>query len=416
MKTQNVVAIFGYNNSRIYDVNKIKDLVAKQCNAEILLIKESIDRQDLEVTPYCLDHRPEDPNISENLKSYLKEKSLNLVGCLPFSDKGVVGGAFAAKNLDLFGDDETSSFAMLDKSAFRQLEAAIQIDPTIYKKPFFELAHSASEIYSVLKTKGSFFIKPKAEGNSRGCMKIETEDDIARWLLENSACLNGGVICEEILSNENEYSFDGVAGAYWITQKFTTKGAYRAEYQHIIPAPLSKSVAEKVHSTLTPLLQKLGSRGGAFHHEFFLLNDGRVASVEPNRRPAGMWIWDLAAWAFDGYNPWVRWIDRCTNKPSNSTPLESTCFAGVRGVIANQSGCLSFINREKIEKELAERFGKENLKISFLKFENAQVRGIPRDNSDFLAFIALKNNVYEELVANLEIANGIFLKNIEVMS
>ena len=65
---------------------------------------------------------------------------------------------------------------------------------------------------------------------------------------------------------------------------------------------------------------------------------------------------------------------------------------------------------------MAERFGKENLKISFLKFENAQVRGIPRDNSDFLAFIALKNNVYEELVANLEIANGIFLKNIEVMS
>lgn len=414
MKNTKVVAIFGYNNTRIYDVKKIKDIILSRCNAVVLLVKESIEAQDLEVTPFCFDYRPEDPNVTEKLKAYLNENSLELIGCLPFSDKGVVGAAHAAKEFQLFGDDHISSFAMLDKNLFRELESRISIDETTYKKPFFQVVHTADEVIKMFEVKGSFFIKPTAEGNSRGCMKIETHADIEQWLKESSSCLRTGVICEEILSNDNEFSFDGVDNNYWITQKFTTTGAYRAEYQHIIPAPFDQKETKRLHGILRPLLGQLGSKGGAFHHEFFLLNDQRVASVEPNRRPAGMWLWDLASWAFDGFNPWVRWVDRCTQTETETIDLTHKYFAGVRGVISKTSGNLSLIMKEAIEKELSEVFGPDNFRLSFLKNENASVRSVPRDNSDFLALIAIRNENYENLVSNLELANNIFIKNVEI--
>jgi hypothetical protein len=400
MKKQKVVAIFGYNNTRIYDVKKIKDLIQKRCDAEVLLIKESVEAQDLEVTHFCFDHRPDDPNITDELKVYLDNNLLELIGCLPFSDKGVVGAAHVAKQFNLFGDDPNSSFAMLDKNLFRELELQIPINETVYKKPFFHVVHFADEIFNLFALKGAFFIKPRAEGNSRGCMKIESLADIIQWLDDNSQCLKSGVICEEILSNNNEFSFDGIDNNYWITQKFTTSGAYRAEYQQIVPAPFNEIETKRIHGILKPLLGHLGSNGGAFHHEFFLLEDQRVASVEPNRRPAGMWIWDLASWAFEGFNPWIRWVDRCTQTETEKIELTPKYFAGVRGVISAENGCLSEIKRENIEKELCTLFGPDNYRLSFLKSENSLVRSIPRDNSDFLAMIAIRNQNYEKLLEN----------------
>lgn len=414
MKNKKIMAVFGYNNSRIYDVMKIKTLVKEKHDAEILLVKEAINLQDREVTPYCLDYAPEDPQVIDSLLSYLKENNLDLIGCLPFSDKGVIGASHVSAKLGLFGDDPLSSYAMLDKKLFRELEAEIDLSDSVYKKPFFYTLHSEDEIFNLLSRKGPFFIKPTAEGNSRGCMKIESSNDIKHWLKENSSSLKQGAICEELLGNNNEFSFDGVAGHYWITEKFTTSGSYRAEYQQIVPAPFSESKNIQLYETLEPLLSQLGSRGGAFHHEFFLMQDDRIASVEPNRRPAGMWIWDLATWAFEAIDPWSCWIDRCANIQSDKTVLKKKFFAGVRGVISNKNGRLTNLNKEKIKNQLDKNFGAENLRISFLKENESSVRSIPRDNSDFLAFIALRDPNYQALCKNLDLAQNIFLENLEV--
>lgn len=416
MKMRKAVAVFGYNNTRIYDLIKIRKLARERLDAEILLIKEGITQADLDAVPYCLDHQPEDPASAPLLVNFLATHALEIVGCLALADKGVIGAAHAAKSFGLPGDDCESSFAMLDKKAFRQLEASLPIKEASYKKPFFLLAHSESEVREVLESKGTFFLKPVAEGNSRGCMKIESPADLERWLEENRPSLKTGVICEELLSESDEYSFDGVAGAYWITKKFTTSGSFRAEYQHVVPAPFAPEKTNSIHQVLEPLLRSLGSNGGAFHHEFFMLKDERLASVEPNRRPAGMWIWDLAAWAFEGFDPWTLWMDWCAGVRTESVNLKATNFAGVRAVISRHNGILSTVAKEKIEALLKGRFGEKNVRLSFLKAENSLVRAEPRDNSDFLGFIALKHRNYEVLLQNLEEANLIFLENTEVKS
>jgi hypothetical protein len=411
---KNVMAVFGYNNTRLYDVLKIRELVSTRLGAELLLVKEGITDADLAVTPYCLDYRPEDPGVAYALETYLDENGLNLRGCLPFSDKGVVGGAYAAAHFGLFGDDCASAPAMLDKSLFRKLERGITVDSEVYKKPFFEVVHGESELRRVWEEKGAFFIKPTSEGNSRGCMKIADSTDLDRWLVENPSALAGGVICEELLSLDEEYSFDGVDGLYWITKKFTTTGAYRAEYQHIIPAPFAEERKAGIHRVLEPVLRALGTNGGAFHHEFFLLPDGRVASVEPNRRPAGMWLWDLAEYAFPAFSPWTRWIDRCAGLQVSPVDLVANGHVGVRGVISDRTGTLTSLRKEAIEATLSREFGDRLLRISFLKADGSAVRAEARDNADFLGFVAIRNTSYDGLLRDLERAEKIFLAEMEV--
>ena len=417
MTTQAAVAIFGYNNTRLYDVKMLQALVHSRLGAELLLIKQDITLTDLEVTPHCFDHAPEDPDIVAPLRAYLADKQLGLIACLPFSDKGVIGAAHVARAFGLVGDEVDSAPAMLDKAAFRRLEAGLTGLPASYKRPFFHEAHTVQELRDRLDSEGAYFIKPKAEGNSRGCMKITGPIDLERWLQENAAVLPNGVILEEILSDDREYSFDGVAGRYWITEKFTTRGAYRAEYQHIMPAPLSPAATDGIHAVLEPLLRRLGSRRGAFHHEFFRLADGRIASVEPNRRPAGMWLWDLAGLAFAGFRPWELWVDHCAGRMEapTSRPL-ATCFAGVRAVIVPSDGTLVVADERAIEAALRKRFGSHLAQVSLLKRPGDRLRCQPRDNSDFVAFIAMTSPDYQHLRDHLDAAHDLVLAHLEVQS
>jgi len=403
------IAVFGYNNTRIDDVKQIREIALRCWNAQVLLIKEGISPIDRDVTPYCLDHKPEDPYITPTLKSYLNAHDLELIGCLPFSDKGVIGAAHVSKAFNLFGDDTDTAEAMLHKGLFRQLEAQIELDETAYKKPFYKIVFSAEELEGTFRDKGTYFIKPLTEGNSRGCMTIDSAEAIQTWLSEND--IEKGAICEELLARDNEYTFDGVDGSYWIGEKFTTKGPYRAEYQHIMPAPLGASQRQQVHQTLEPLLQKLGSNGGAFHHEFFILEDGRIASVEPNRRPAGMWWWDVAAKTFKDFTSWQRWVDLCVSGRHKPQALEAKRFGGIRGVISRTDGRLTSVNRRAIETELKQHFGASCFRFAFTKEHGAQVTSTPRDNSGFIACLAMWDPSYQQLLKNLSLAEEIILSN-----
>lgn len=415
---RNAIAIFGYNNTRIYDVKKIKSLIHQYFQAEVILVKDGITDEDFSVTPYCLDVKLETTISEEKINSFLSNHHLQLIGCLPFSDKGVISGSFVAKNLSLFADDFKTSFAMLDKNKFRELEEGFSTNEKLYKKPFFIQVRSENELYHVLEKHGSFFIKPTSEGNSRGCMKITSLNDLQHWLKDNDSLLNKGVICEEILSDLNEYSFDGVGGKYWITKKYTTQGSYRAEYQHIVPAPLSIDQKNMILQNMRSLLPHLGSRGGAFHHEFFLFNDGRIASVEPNRRPAGMWIWDLAQNSFKKFDPWMRWVEQVVSNHEvdfdTMTLMDHDLYTGVRGVIAPKSGKLLSLQFNAIENDLKKEFGDDYHQFSFLKKVGDYIRHNPKDNSDFLALVSLQHQDWQKLEINLEKAEKLILKHLEI--
>jgi hypothetical protein len=122
IKPQKAIAVFGYNNSRIYDVERIKDLAAKEKNAVLILVKQGITSLDLVVTPFCLDADPTQVDLADSLQSFAVKNNLIIIGCLPFSDKGVVGASYAAQQLGLFHDEVETSHAMVDKNQFRKLE------------------------------------------------------------------------------------------------------------------------------------------------------------------------------------------------------------------------------------------------------------------------------------------------------
>lgn len=410
-----IVAIFGYNNTRSYDVLKIREICARELNAEVLLIKEGLTPEDRALTSYALDASPDSQTIAELLKPYLERYGLALFGCLPFSDKGVVGAAHCAQAFGLPGDSVRTAEAMLNKSTFRELEASLDLDPAVYRTPTFKAVYSLQDAQNFFNVHGAFFIKPTSEGNSRGCRVITSLADISDWSNQNPNAFRLGAICEEILNVGNEYSFDGVDGHYWITEKLTTSGSFRAEYQHIVPAPLPPDVYRRTHDTLRTLISKLGSKGGAFHHEFFLLEDGRIASVEPNRRPAGMWIWDLAA-ATLGFDPWTRWIRLCTGMNQQSLPKSESIglHSGVRAVIAPADGRVSAFDETAIRSKMERRFGSDGYRLAILKSVGAQVRKTPRDNSDFVAFVALTNLPYAELRTGLAEAEDTVLHGLEI--
>jgi hypothetical protein len=99
-----------------------------------------------------------------------------------------------------------------------------------------------------------------------------------------------------------------VAGSTWITEKTTTEGAYRAEIQQVVPAPLSAEVQARLMAAGQHMAALVSANNGAWHNEVFLGSDHLTSAVETNMRPGGMHIWDLAREAFIDFDPWERWV------------------------------------------------------------------------------------------------------------
>jgi hypothetical protein len=69
-----------------------------------------------------------------------------------------------------------------------------------------------------------------------------------------------------------------------------------------------------------------------------------------------------------------------------------------------------------IETELSRRFGNNEFRLSVLKSRGDVVRSEPRDNSDFLAFVALRDRDPERLQSMLVDAEHIVLSGMVVRS
>lgn len=143
-----------------------------------------------------------------------------------------------------------------------------------------------------------------------------------------------------MIQNAREYSWDYVAGSTWITEKTTTDGAYRAEIQQVVPAPLAADAQARLMAAGRHMAGLVSQDNGAWHNEVFHRANHRTSAVETNMRPGGMHIWDLARKAFIDFDPWERWVRWAVEgQVANHDPVPRG-YCGIRLLRASTGGIL----------------------------------------------------------------------------
>ncbi|WP_296619966.1 hypothetical protein [Marivirga sp.] len=407
MNLQNAVLILGYNNTRINDVKRIRETARNTLNAATILCKKSPTVEDKNTADFVIDValNSDQKNI-DNIMNAIKDISINVVAVLPFSDPGTQLGSKLALHLGLRGPDVNKVNTALDKYAYRQAEKNAQGYPRGYKPIFAEKIDSFEQLCAIHKQlNGKTFLKPTSEGNSRGCMNLSHVHSLENAWSEVRKYISSGVVAEELVSNSEEYSWDHVAGFSWVTEKKTTQNQYRAEIQQIVPAPLSDVETSLITNAGTFMSELAGSNHGACHNEVFYSEKCQsVQAVEPNLRPAGMRIWDLAALAYENFEPWKEWLlwtSQNNRQESFLNTLNQKCYAGLRMITAVKEGILQNIPEINLNTLSTEQV--ELIEIVWTKKPENSVTTVIKDNSDFIGYIIATSKDYDALSSFLDI-------------
>ncbi|MDO8527527.1 MAG: hypothetical protein Q7T03_07570 [Deltaproteobacteria bacterium] len=414
-----VFLILGYNNTRIDDVQKIRDKANAHFGASVVLCKPTPTAEDQKAVDDIIDV-PLSASF-ENVGVIMRacnEKNLKIIGVLPFSDPGTQLGALVAKELNLPGADPERVSAAFNKFHFRQQESKCHFLPHFYHPIQATRIETKMELHHWMHTmKGEAFLKPMQEGNSRGCTLVQGANDIDRAWEEVSPYANGGIMLEENISGAQEYSFDRVANYSWITEKETTQNEYRAEIQQIVPTSVPENVLSQFLQAGKVAADLSGSNGGACHNEFFWMKEAqKIAIVEPNLRPAGMRIWDLAGLAFENFDPWNLWLSWASGKEhSTPQPWNLKFYAGIRMILSPANGIISKLpNSETILQEL-KKSCPEVVEIFWSKSIGAKVQKIPSDNAGFIGHVIAKSTDPQNLKSSLKNICEIISNQVEVL-
>ncbi|PTR22706.1 acetyl-CoA carboxylase biotin carboxylase subunit family protein [Pseudomonas sp. GV085] len=402
MNTTSCVVVVGYNGSRVHDVQKLRDLCKSLYNARLILLVEQIQPQDDQVADHVCSTSLAEKDVPASLElvvGCLNADCWELIGVLPFSDRGVLLGAALANHFGLPGITPAEARAGLDKQIFRQLEATATAAPEDYRPIVSTRIESLPELRQrVIELGGKAFIKPACEGASRGCRVIRHPSECDEAWQALKPYREGGILLEELIQNAREYSWDYVAGSTWITEKTTTDGAYRAEIQQVVPAHLAADAQARLMAAGRHMAGLVSQDNGAWHNEVFHRANHRTSAVETNMRPGGMHIWDLARKAFIDFDPWERWVRWAVEGYiANHDPVPRG-YCGIRLLRANTGGILRDVpdiqalarslNIELVEAVLTKRIGDS-------------VSALVKDNFSFIGHIVLFNEQYERLSLDL---------------
>lgn len=402
MNTTSCVVVVGYNGSRVHDVQKLRDLCKSLYNARLILLVEQIQPQDDQVADHVCSTSLAEKDVPASLElvvGCLNADRWKLIGVLPFSDRGVLLGAALASHFGLPGITPAEARAGLDKQIFRQLEATATEAPEDYRPILSTRIESLAELRQrVIEMGGKAFIKPACEGASRGCRVIRHPSECDEAWQALKPYREGGIVLEELIQNAREYSWDYVAGSTWITEKTTTDGAYRAEIQQVVPAPLAADAQARLMAAGRHMAGLVSQDNGAWHNEVFHRANHRTSAVETNMRPGGMHIWDLARKAFIDFDPWERWVRWAVEgQVANHDPVPRG-YCGIRLLRASTGGILRdapdipslarSLNIELVEAVLTKRIGDS-------------VSALVKDNFSFIGHIVLFNERYEDLSVDL---------------
>jgi hypothetical protein len=394
--------VVGYNGSRVHDIPKLRELCKSRYNARLILLVEQIQPFDEQVADHVCSTSLAEKDVAASLElvvGCLNADRWKLIGVLPFSDRGVLLGAALASHFGLPGITPAEARAGLDKQIFRQLEAAASTSPDDYRPVLSVRIESLPELRQrVIELGGKAFIKPACEGASRGCRVIRhpTECDEAWQALKPYR--EGGIVLEELIQNAREYSWDYVAGSTWITEKTTTEGAYRAEIQQVVPAPLAADAQARLMAAGRHMAGLVAQDNGAWHNEVFHRANHRTSAVETNMRPGGMHIWDLARQAFVDFNPWERWVRWAVEGQVDSQDPVPRGYCGIRLLRASAGGLLRDVPDIQA---LARSLGIELVEAVLSKRIGDSVTALVKDNFSFIGHIMLFNEDYERLSHDL---------------
>jgi hypothetical protein len=395
--------VVGYNNVRIYDVAKIRVEAQKYFDAKVVLITEKKTHFDEQFADLVIETTLEVTQLAASsslIHQNLAIESLSPIGILPFSDRGVPLGALLAQQNALPGALPEQAKAGLDKQIFRQLDAGASFHPVGYQKVTCEPVASLAELKTLVGALGGkAFIKPAKEGNSRGCQVIENIDQCEVIWASLAPYREAGIVVESLIENAREFSWDCVAGKQWITEKYTTEGHYRAEYQQVVPACLTPENEILLRSAGEHMRQLVSPLNGAWHNEIFLL-PGATAAVETNMRPAGMHIWDLATLSFDNFNPWLLWLRWAAEGKYAAEPLKQNYYSGIRMLRARASGTLQKL--PDVE-QLARQAGIVLHEVSFSAKTGDTLNAEIKTNADFIGYIILRSRSHEQLLNSLSV-------------
>jgi hypothetical protein len=394
--------VVGYNGNRVHDIHKLRDLCKKLYNARLILLVEKIQPGDDQVADHVCSTSLAAQDVAASLElvaGCLNADSWKLIGVLPFSDRGVLLGAALATHYGLPGITPGEARAGLDKQIFRRLEAAAGTSPDDYRPVFSTRIESLAELRQrVVELGGRAFIKPACEGASRGCRVIHHPSECDEAWLALKPYREGGIVLEELIQNAREYSWDYVAGSTWVTEKTTTEGAYRAEIQQVVPAPLAADVEVRLAAAGRHMSGLVSLDNGAYHNEIFLRSDGRTSAVETNMRPGGMHIWDLARLAFVDFDPWERWVRWAVEGKTEHLDPVARGYCGIRLLRAPAGGLLR--GAPDIEL-LARELNIELVEAVYAKRVGDSVTALVQDNTSFIGHIVLFCEDYQQLSANL---------------
>ena len=289
--------------------------------------------------------------------------------------------------------------AGLDKQIFRKLEAAASTSPEDYRPVFSTRIESLPNCVSESSNWAArAFIKPACEGASRGCRVIHHPSECDEAWQALKPYREGGIVLEELIQNAREYSWDYVAGSTWVTEKTTTEGAYRAEIQQVVPAPLAADVQARLAAAGRHMSGLVSLDNGAYHNEIFLRSDGRTSAVETNMRPGGMHIWDLARLAFVDFDPWERWVRWAVEGKAEHHDPVARGYCGIRLLTSPAGGLLRDV--PDIE-SLARELNIELVEAVYAKRVGDSVTALVKDNTSFIGHIVLFSEDYEQLSDNL---------------
>jgi len=393
--------VVGYNNTRIDDVAKLRDIGRDEHRATVVLITER---------PSPLDHAAADVVLRSSLglvgagevrlvADAVEDLQLRPIGILPFSDRGVPLGGRLAHHYGLPGAEPAQTLTGLDKRHFRELEAATARHPSGYAAtPSWPVRTLADFEVAVRRLGGTAFVKPAAEGNSRGCQVVSDVAKCGSIWRAMAPYHADGILVEALVRNAREFSWDFVAGSRWLTAKSTTQGSFRAEMQQIVPAPLSADTAALLHRAGEHGRQMVSIRNGAFHNELFL-RAGVVSTVETNMRPGGMRIWDLAQLAFADFDPWRRWVQWSISGVTSSDQPVRRRFAGIRMLRAPADGILEDLpDIQAVAEELRIPVHRAAYTVAPPRTVSANVT----NNAEFLGEIILTAEDSGTLIARLD--------------
>lgn len=381
------IIVVGYNGSRVMDIAKLRSIASARYDAQLILLVETLSQRDHLVADQVvqMSFAPSELDSAvEQMQEHLSDGT-QIIGVLPFSDRGVLLGAALATLFSLPGITPAEARAGLDKQVLRSLEISHAEAPATYDSVLsYPVDNLENLIQRVQAMGGRAFIKPACEGASRGCQVIERLEQCASAWNALEPYHASGVIVETLVTNAREYSWDYVAGRSWITEKATTEGAYRAEIQQIVPAPLARSDAQRVEVAGEHIRCIVAPCNGAYHNEIFFKADRRTSAVETNMRPGGMHIWDLARHAFTDFDPWQTWVRWAVEGYRDHRPLIARGYCGIRLLSATEDGVL--ISLPDIAR-LAHALDIELIDSAYTKELGDSVSAVVVDNMGFIGHV-----------------------------